>query len=191
MRNLKIVAYTAVFVCGFGSFAFSQQKKDTAKVSDIQTVEITGRKQTSYKNDNSFSATKIEMKVVDIPQSISSVTKEFIQDKNAMRLNDVVQNVAGVTQFSNYDDLSMRGFRNSGSNGRLINGLRTINMYGTSPLLVNIERVEFIKGPASAIFSNTNPGGTVNMVTKKPLDIFKESVSFGAGSFNSLRVRQM
>ncbi|PSR56711.1 hypothetical protein AHMF7605_26065 [Adhaeribacter arboris] len=158
-------------------------------VNELQTVEVTGRKQTSYKNDNSFSAAKIEMRIADIPQSISSVTKEFIQDKQAVRLNEVVQNVAGVNQFSNYDDITMRGFRNSGSNGRLINGLRTINTYSTSPLLVNMEKVEFIKGPASAVFSNTNPGGTVNMITKKPLDEARQSIQFGTGSFNTLRTQ--
>lgn len=154
----------------------------------LQTVEVTGRKQLSYKNDYSFSAAKIEMKIKDIPQAISSVTKELITDKQAYRLNDVVQNVAGVNQFSNYDDITMRGFRNAGSNGRLINGLRSINLYGSSSLLVNIERVEFIKGPASAVFSNTNPGGTVNMITKKPLDEARQSVEFASGSFNTLRL---
>lgn len=155
----------------------------------LQSVEVTGRRQTSYKNDNSFSAAKVEMRIVDIPQSISSITKEFIQDRQALRLNDIVQNVAGINQFSNYDDISMRGFRNSGSNGRLINGLRTINQYITSPLLVNIERVEFIKGPASAVFSNTNPGGTINMITKKPLDEARQSIQFSTGSFGTIRTQ--
>ena len=45
----------------------------TNDVNELQSVEITGRKQSSYKNDNSFSATKVEMRVVDIPQSISTV----------------------------------------------------------------------------------------------------------------------
>lgn len=158
-------------------------------ISELQTVEVTGRKQSSYKNDKSFSAAKVETEIKDIPQSISSVTKEFIKDRQAIRLNEVVQNVAGINQFSNYDDITMRGFRNSGSNGRLLNGLRTINTYGTSPLLVNIEKVEFIKGPASALFANTSPGGTINMVTKKPLDEARQSVSLTTGSFNTIRMQ--
>ncbi|MEO3408431.1 carboxypeptidase-like regulatory domain-containing protein [Mucilaginibacter sp. CAU 1740] len=77
-------------------------------LNELQTVEVTGRKQSSYKNDNSFSATKVDMKMVDIPQSISTVTKELMQDRQAVKLNDIIQNVAGVTQFSNYDDVTMR-----------------------------------------------------------------------------------
>lgn len=46
-------------------------------VSQLQTMEVTGRKETSYKNDKSFSASKIEMAIKDIPQSISTVTREL------------------------------------------------------------------------------------------------------------------
>ena len=157
--------------------------------NELQTVEVFGRKETSYKNGESFSASKIEMKVKDIPQTISSVTKELIQDQQSLRLQEVVKNVAGVNQFSMYDDITMRGFRNSGNNGRLINGLRGINNFWTSPLLVNIERVEFIKGPASAVFANASPGGTINMITKKPLQESRQSIQFTTGSFNTFRTQ--
>ena len=155
--------------------------------SNLREVEVTGIKERSYKNENSFSYTKTEMPVKDIPQSISSVTKELIQDRQALRLKEIIQHVAGVNEFSVYDEITMRGFRSSGTHGRLLNGLRTYNNYWTSPLLVTIERVEFIKGPASAVFANTNPGGTVNMVTKKPLDERRHNLSFTTGSFNSIR----
>lgn len=155
--------------------------------NQLQSVEVTGRKKSSYKNDNTFSATKLEMRVIDVPQSISFVTKELIQDQQALRLKDVVKNVAGVNEFSTYDDIVIRGFRNNDSNGRLINGLRGINTFWTSPLLVNIERVEYIKGPASAVFGNSSPGGTINMITKKPLDETRQAIQFTTGSFNTFR----
>ena len=109
----------------------------------LQTVEVIGRKEKSYKNDKTFSLTKMEMRSQDIPQSISFVTKELIQDQNAYRLNDVVTNVAGANQFSVYDDITLRGFRSS--DNRYINGLRFTSNFWTSPLLVNVERVEIIK----------------------------------------------
>ncbi|HET6226787.1 MAG TPA: TonB-dependent siderophore receptor [Bacteroidia bacterium] len=163
-------------------------KKEEIKLhGNLQEVEVTGIKEHSYKNENSFSYAKTEMPVKDIPQSISSVTKELIQDRQALRLKEIVQHVAGVNEFSVYDELTMRGFRSSGTNCRLLNGLRTYNNYWTSPLLVTIERVEFIKGPASAVFANANPGGTVNMVTKKPLDERRNNISFTTGSFSAMR----
>lgn len=150
----------------------------------LQTVEVTGRKDNSYKNERSFSATKIEMAVKDVPQSVSTVTKELMQDQQAFRMGDVVKNVSGVNQFSGYDDFTLRGFR---SNTQLLNGLRTITGFWSMPLLVNIERVEVIKGPASALFGNTDPGGTINSVTKKPLDVDRKVFSFSTGSFQTYR----
>ncbi|MEX2568215.1 MAG: TonB-dependent siderophore receptor [Cyclobacteriaceae bacterium] len=126
------------------------------------------------------------MSTKDIPQSISAVTKELIQDQNAYRLNDVVTNVAGANQFSVYDDITLRGFRSS--DNRYINGLRYSSNFWTSPLLVNIERVEIIKGPSSALFGNSVPGGIINMVTKKPLDEKQIGINFQVGSFNTSRV---
>ena len=151
----------------------------------LQTVEVIGRRETDYKSDYSFAATKVESRSVDIPQSVSTITKELIQDQNIYRLNEAVKNVAGVNQFSVYDDITMRGFRNS--DYRLINGMRTVSNFWSSPLLVNIERIEFIKGPSSALFSNSNPGGTINMVTKKPLSVQKSALDFSVGSFNTIR----
>lgn len=154
----------------------------------LQQVEVTGRKSVGYKSDYSFSATKTQMALRDIPQTVSTITKELIQDRQAVRLNDIVQNIAGVSQFSVYDDITIRGFRSSRGNNRLLNGMRMSNNW-VSPLLVNIERVEVIKGPASAVFANTNPGGTVNMITKKPLDERRQSVDFSLGSYNTLRTQ--
>ncbi|MEM8969371.1 MAG: TonB-dependent receptor [Bacteroidota bacterium] len=161
----------------------------SVSTQELQTVEVIGRRETDYKSDYSFSATKVESQTIDIPQTISTVTKELIQDQQAYRLKDVVKNVAGVNKFSVYDDITIRGFRTFDGNSRLINGLRSYGNFWTSPLLVNIERVEVIKGPASAMFANTNPGGTINMVTKKPLEEDRKSLSFTTGSWNTYRAQ--
>lgn len=155
----------------------------------LQEVEVIGRRETSYKSDYSFAAAKVAIPSIDIPQSISAVTKEVMADRKAYRLGEVVKNVSGVNQFSGYDDLTMRGFRNSGSNGRLINGLRSVNSYWSQPITPHLERVEVIKGPASALFGNANPGGTVNMVTKKPLPVRRQALSFTVGSYDAYRVQ--
>ncbi|SIR34975.1 TonB-dependent receptor [Pontibacter lucknowensis] len=158
----------------------------------MQEVLVTGRKETNYVNDYSFLGTKLQSRVVDVPQTISSVTKELIEDQQAFLVTDVVQNLAGVTQYSAYDDLTIRGFRNGYDTGyRLVNGLRSGYGFGTSffrvPLTVNIESVEVLKGPGAALFGDINPGGTVNLVTKKPLDESRKAVSFSVGSFQTMR----
>lgn len=158
----------------------------------MQEVLVTGRKETNYVNDYSFVGTKLQSRVVDVPQTISSVTKELIEDQQAFLVTDVVQNLAGVNQYSAYDDLTIRGFRSGFDTGyRLVNGLRSGYGYGTSffrvPLTVNLESVEVLKGPGAALFGDINPGGTVNLVTKKPLEEARKAVSFSVGSFNTMR----
>ncbi len=151
-----------------------------------QEIEVLGRKARTYTNDISFVGTKTGTDIRETPQSISVVTKELIDDRQMYRIGEVAKNVSGVNQFSHYNDLTIRGFR-SADDVRLINGLRSGAFFFTQPLLVNIERVEVIKGPASALFGNTYPGGTVNMVTKKPLAEDRKSITFTTGSFNTYR----
>jgi iron complex outermembrane recepter protein len=156
----------------------------SASATQLQEVEITGRKETTYQNDISFVATKTATPLQDIPQAISYVTKEVIADRQAYRVNDVVENISGINQFSYYNDYTIRGFR---SQQELINGLRVIGLFGPQILTANLERVEVIKGPASAMFGNGSPGGTMNRVTKKPLDEDRKAITFTTGSFNTLR----
>ena len=152
--------------------------------TQLQEVEITGRRAKTYKNEVTFAATKTATAIKDIPQAVSYVTKEIFADQQAYRINDIVKNISGVNQYSWYDDFSFRGFR---SGETYINGLRVQGLFGPQPLLVNIERLEVLKGPASAMFGNASPGGTMNRVTKKPLSENRKSINFTTGSFNTLR----
>lgn len=158
----------------------------TSSATELQEVEVTGRKEQTYKNSYTFSGTKTETPSRYVPQSISYVTKEVIDDQLAFKANDIIKNVSGATQYSYYNnDVSLRGFR---STNALINGLRNATSSWSQSLLPNVERVEVIKGPASALFANTDPGGTVNTVTKKPLDESRKSINFATGSYNTTRI---
>ena len=157
-------------------------------INTLQTVEITGRKEKSYRNTKSFIGAKTEIALKDLPQSVSYATKELIADQGSIRVGEIVKNFSGVSQFSFYDDISIRGFRiNGGSNTQLLNGMRTSTGFWKQPLANYLERVEVLKGPSSALFGNASPGGVLNRVTKKPLDQPANSVSFSTGSFNTLR----
>lgn len=154
--------------------------------NQLQAVEITGRKEQSYKNTASFSGTKTETPIKYVPQAISYVTKEVINDQQAFKTSDVLKNISGVNIYSYYNnDFTLRGFR---AGNALINGLRNPTTSWSQSLLPNVERIEVIKGPASALFANTDPGGTVNTVTKKPLDVDRKSISFATGSYNTFRL---
>ena len=155
----------------------------------LPTVDVMGRREQSYKNSVSFVGTKTATALKDVPQSIGYVTKELILDQGAITVNDVVRNMSGVNPYSFYNDFSIRGFRSLGNrnSGNLVNGMRTQTSLWRQSSLANIERVEVIKGPASALFGNAAPGGVINRVTKKPLDVARQSVTLTAGSFGTTR----
>ena len=153
---------------------------------NLQEVEVLGRARQDYTSEYSFSATKIAIPNKELPQSVGTVTKELIQDRQAFQLADAVKNVSGVIPSSFYNQYSIRGISQN-EEGQIINGLRTRQFYFLQPLTTHIERVEVLKGPASVTFASTDPGGSINMVTKKPLSEDRKEISLSAGSFRTMR----
>ncbi|MFH6990189.1 TonB-dependent siderophore receptor [Flavobacterium collinsii] len=184
----------SLFLIIISQFAQSQtvNKKASDTISnktertELQTVEIIGRSTKKYNSDYSFAATKTAALNKDIPQSIATITKELIADKGAIYLADAVKMASGVIPASYYNQYTIRGISQN-EEGQIINGMRTHQHYFLQPLTTNIERVEVIKGPSSATFSSVDPGGSINMVTKKPLAVDRKEISLSAGSFSTLR----
>ena len=161
-----------LIITSIGSRTYSQpialQKNEAVNLGDVhlsfnvrqlQDVEVKGRLAHSYKSDYTFFGNKTETPIKDIPQSISTVTKELIKDKMEFTLKDAMDEVAGVNPYSGFDEYTIRGFR--AENSRDINGLRGYNTTYTSAMLVNIERVEVIKGPTATLYGNCSSNGHI------------------------------
>lgn len=149
----------------------------------LQAIEVTGREGRADFAETTFSATKTETHVLDIPQSVGITTKEVIEEQNLVQLNDVAPYVAGVNEFSVYDDITIRGFRNQ--DDRRVNGLRVYNNFWSQPYIANVERVEVIKGPSAVLYGQASPGGVINIVTKKPLAESRHELRGDLGTFGS------
>lgn len=156
------------------------------QLKNLQSIEIVGRSAKKYNSDYSFSATRTATLIKDIPQSIATITKELITDRQAFQLADAVKMASGVIPSSYYNQYTIRGISQN-EEGQIINGMRTRQYYFLQPLTTNIERVEVIKGPASATFASVDPGGSINLVTKKPLNSNRKEISISAGSFSTIR----
>ncbi len=156
------------------------------RTTELQSVEVVGRTAKQYNSEYSFSATKTAILNKDLPQSIGTVTKELIADRQAFGLADAVKIVSGVIPSSYYNQYAIRGISQN-EEGQLVNGMRTRQYYFLQPLTTNIERVEVLKGPASVTFSSVDPGGSINLVTKKPLAVARRELSLSVGSFSTLR----
>ena len=175
------------------------RKKVSASGSDItinaklvlsyeqyQVVEIIGRRFTDYKPDVTFAGTKTGLDIKDVPQSISILNKEIIADQGLFRLEEITENIAGVTRVRDADGFMSRGFRLSHD---YINGNRALiaTDFASSTIATHYERIEVIKGPAAALFGHSSPGGVVNAVTKKPLKEDRATASLSTGGFNAKR----
>ncbi|MDR7130283.1 iron complex outermembrane receptor protein [Algoriphagus sp. 4150] len=152
----------------------------------LQTIEVIGRIQRDYTSDYSFSATKIGVKNKDLPQALSVVTKELIDDRQAYQLAEAVKTVSGVSSTGFYNHFNIRGITQN-EDGQILNGMRTHQFFFLQPITANIERVEVLKGPASVTFSSVDPGGSINMVTKKPLKDDRKEIRMSVGSFSTFR----
>ncbi|WP_281986669.1 TonB-dependent receptor [Aquimarina aggregata] len=152
----------------------------------LQSVEVVGRARTDYNSDYSFSSTKVAIKNKELPQAVSTITKELINDRQAFQIADAIKNSSSVTHTGFYNHFNIRGIIQA-EDGQLINGMRTRQYYFLQPITSHIERAEVIKGPSSVTFSSVDPGGSVNLVTKKPLKENRNEVSATVGSFGTLR----
>ena len=152
----------------------------------LQNVEIVGRVRRDYNSDYSFSASKVAIKNRELPQAVAAVTKELIADRQAFQLGEAVKAVSNVSLTGLYNHYNIRGITQA-DDGQMLNGMRTRQYYFLQPITSHLERVEVIKGPSSVTFSSADPGGTVNMVTKKPLAEKQGEIAIAAGSFGTLR----
>lgn len=107
-------------------------------VEQLQSVEIIGRLRKDYNSDYSFSATKVAIKNKELPQAITSVTKELIVDRLAFQLPDAVKTVSSVTVTGLYNHFNIRGITQA-DDGQMLNGMRTRQYYFLQPITSHIE----------------------------------------------------
>jgi iron complex outermembrane receptor protein len=112
---------------------------------------------------------KAPIKAIDLPQSVSSVDKEQLDQQQAATLGDAVKNFNGIyvmgTSGGYQEELAGRGFA-YGSSNTFKNGVRFNN--AAMPELSALEKVEVMKGSSAILFGNVAAGGVINLVTKKP-----------------------
>lgn len=158
-----------------------------------QTIEltVTGEQEGSYQAPTASTATKLELPQRDIPQSIQVVPRQVIEDRRAVRFNELTDNVSGVRPISGYGGISSAGFYIRGfsqGNENFRNGFRDFGFLSPRSL-ANVERVEFLKGPGSVLYGGGafGVGGVVNTVTKKPLLEPRYEADLTIGSYNFYR----
>ncbi|MGH8547299.1 MAG: TonB-dependent siderophore receptor [Methylococcales bacterium] len=138
-----------------------------------------------YNRPNASTATRTDTPIMETPVSIEVVTQQVLKDQQAIGLNDALKNVSGVVPqfgFGYREGFVIRGFETRDfqrRDGFLIRETR-------QPL-ANVDRVEVLKGPAAILYGNIEPGGLINLVTKRPQTESYYSLSQQFGSFDTYR----
>lgn len=132
--------------------------------------------QSGYVATISRQATKLDTPVAEIPQAVTIVTQDQIEDQRPRTLNETLSYSASANPNnygfdSRFDAFTLRGFP-AFYNGIFRDGLRQFNaptaLYKIEPY--GIEGIALLKGPASSLYGVSGPGGIVNIVTKRPKD---------------------
>ncbi|NJR48108.1 MAG: TonB-dependent siderophore receptor [Hyellaceae cyanobacterium CSU_1_1] len=165
----------------------------TARQTPDEEIEVivTGEAaEDGYNVEDTTVGTRTDTPLRDIPQSIQVVPEQVLEEQQVNTLNEAVKNVPGATQTApnyipGFAGFTIRGF-SVGDFGPNVtkNGLSTRLPAGTTAIFSNVERVEILRGPASVLFGDGDPGGTVNIVTKRPLRDPFYSVEATVGSYN-------
>jgi iron complex outermembrane receptor protein len=131
---------------------------------------------------------KIDSPLRDVPQSIQVIPQQVIEDQQATGLEEVLENSASVTFLG---DSANRGFlaaiRGFDDAPILRDGIRSFSTNGPASVdleVANLERVEVLKGPATVVSGAAEPGGLINLVTKKPLAEPYYNLEFQLGNRN-------
>jgi catecholate siderophore receptor len=163
------------------------QASESLVVEDIDSAEpivVIGHLD-PYHVTETGSATKTATPLVNIPQSISTITADQISDQAIRSMAELARIVPGVSAGQgegHRDQLTLRG--NNSTADFFIDGLRDDAQYYRG--FYNIERVEALRGPNAMIFGRGGGGGVINRVTKQALlgrnrvDMTGSADSFGA-----------
>jgi len=167
----------AVSLSAFSQMTFAKQS------DEIETIEVTGRAQQFYLETESKIGTKTNLDLIKLPQSAQVLTEQLIIDQAARDITDLYRSIAGVSEYS-YSGVTFRGFRDDAN--VFYDGVRGDPYSGFGvPQLFNVERVEVLKGPASALYGGGEPGGMINYVTKKPSYLEKRELKLTLGNYNT------
>lgn len=161
--------------------------------ASLPAVEVVGRMASGAYHAGDASGAKTELRLRELPQAVRVLTRQAIDDLGATKLDDVLDYVGGVSRQNNFgglwDNIAVRGLAGNENTGMatLLNGFSSNRGFNAPRDLAGVERIEFLKGPAAALYGSSEPGGTLNIVSKKPLWQTGHALEVYRGSFNLKR----
>ncbi|EOW6804402.1 ferrichrome porin FhuA [Cronobacter muytjensii] len=197
--NTKICRLAVLVATACSGFAASAIAADNGQKEETITVSASAAAQESawgpaptIAAKRSATATKTDTPIEKTPQSVSVVTREEMDTRQPTTVKDALSYTPSVFatrgSSSTYDVVTIRGFTTSTTvnTNQYLDGMKLQgNNYSEVSLdPYFLERVELMRGPTSVLYGNSNPGGIVSMVSKRPTTEPLREVQFKAGSHN-------
>lgn len=151
----------------------------------LAPVEVIAAPEKSYAAKDATSATKTDTPIHDTPVAIQVVPRVVMDDQQVINVKQAARNISSVmpSSYQFYEAYIIRGF-DTGTNVYR-NGLRQPSF--ADQQTANVEQVEILKGPAAVLYGRIEPGGLVNVVTKKPSATPYSSIQQQVGSWDFYR----
>jgi len=150
--------------------------------TEIENVVVFGQQQ-SYLNPLVSTATKTDIDPLDTPVTVNVINQQFLADIRAESLADAYGYTTGLGRSGvTANSFTLRGIAADLSSVQ-VNGLPGLASRFGSPTTANVEQVEILKGPASIMYGQIQPGGLINIVTKKPQDQASVSVDVSLNTY--------
>jgi outer membrane receptor protein involved in Fe transport len=158
------------------------------EIVELSKFEVSATASRGYVTTSSLSASRIAVPITELPASVVVINEKLIEDTMAIQLQDTLSLVSGIQQSAPpyvSNEISMRGYT-----------LATAQRDGLTDFMVSefggfdyafVERIEIVKGPSGILYGTHNPGGIVNLVSKRPLTRPKTKLSFMGASYNTYR----
>lgn len=159
-------------------------QQETPDDEEIERLEVRHQKQ-PYRGD---------VPLKSIPQAVSIVSGELLRDAGIVDFQSALDFTSGVVRQNNFgglwDSFAIRGFSGDENlpSGYLINGFSAGRGYSGQRDTSNIQSIEVLKGPGSALYGRSEPGGTINIITKKPQFVEEGYIQASAGNYQTYRL---
>lgn len=168
--KLSLISTALLASFSASTFAETEQAANTnTEVLEQINVQDTGIKQNGYQTTGTSVVSKAEVPVFDTPNTVNILSTKLLEDRKPESLIDALYDVSGVSQANTlggmFDSIQKRGFGGNRDNSIMRNGLQAGPAKNFS---ATTETVEVLKGPASVLYGIQDPGGVVNIITKKP-----------------------